>query len=91
MIPRLGNIAFPSVLALLALLGGCGATNAGIPFASAHAPAVQPPKQEQNLSSFSAQLYGNETKPYNGSSGPHPVLRRPERRRIPFQHGVPRT
>lgn len=89
MSPRLGYTAFPYSLALLVLLCGCGAPNASLPFAPVNANSAQPHHHGGNLTSFTAQLYGNEAKPYTGSPGTHSAFRLPHRRHPSLKHGVP--
>jgi hypothetical protein len=83
MSPRLGYTAFPCLLALV-LLAGCGATN-NIPLGSASTPSAKRP-QLQNIGSYTAQLYGNETLPFQSASGPRSVLLL--KRRNALKHGL---
>lgn len=68
--PRVRNKAFLSLLASLAVLGGCGANNANVPLASQSATggaAVRPPTNGKGKNGgiiYTAQLYGNEIQIY---------------------------
>lgn len=90
---RLGLVALPSTLVMLVTLGGCGAVNASLPPAAANpAHVTGAPNRERNLTSFSAQLYGNELVPYTGNPQPRPAVRiQPHRPHIFLNHGVPES